>query len=355
MSQATENPAGLDGFAFVEFATPDPASMTALFRRLGFCEEARHEDCDIRLFRQGGIIFLLNDEPGSHARDFAKKHGPCASAMGFQVADADAALSHAVSNGAEEASHTDGPLPVPAIKGIGGSRIYFVEAAMAGGLYPGYELVNRGEKESSGTGQAGLTVIDHLTHNVDKGRMDEWADFYTRTFNFHEIRTFDIEGKATGLVSRAMASPCGKICIPINESKDDQSQIAEYLEEYKGEGIQHIALATPDIYDSVRRLNQNGVAFQETPDTYYEMLEKRIPGHGERTGELKELGILLDGERNSTVGLLLQIFTKNVIGPIFFEIIQRKGNKGFGEGNFTALFESIELDQIRRGRIKTDA
>jgi 4-hydroxyphenylpyruvate dioxygenase len=197
--------------------------------------------------------------------------------------------------------------------------------------------------------QAGLLHIDHLTHNVMRGNMDKWAGFYEKLFNFREIRYFDIEGKKTGLLSRAMTSPCGKIRIPINESQDDKSQIEEYLREYRGEGIQHIALGTSDILRTVDVLREQGVQFQDTPDTYYEGVDKRVGRHGENIEELSKRRVLIDGNPEKGEGLLLQIFTQNVIGPIFFEIIQRKGNDGFGEGNFKALFESIELDQMRRG------
>ena len=244
-------------------------------------------------------------------------------------------------------------LNIPAIKGIGDSLIYLVDRYPGDGggvsIYdidfvplPGVDQHPKG---------AGLTYIDHLTHNVHRGRMDEWAGFYERLFNFREVRYFDIEGKLTGLKSKAMTSPCGKIRIPINESSDDKSQIQEYLVAYHGEGIQHVALGTDDIYATVDALRRTGVEFQDTPDTYYEALETRLPGHGEDTARLKAGRILLDGAP-AKGEMLLQIFTKTVIGPIFFEIIQRKGNEGFGEGNFRALFESIELDQIRRGVLK---
>jgi 4-hydroxyphenylpyruvate dioxygenase len=198
---------------------------------------------------------------------------------------------------------------------------------------------------------AGLLHIDHLTHNVHRGNMDKWTSFYETMFNFREIRYFDIEGKKTGLFSRALASPCGKIRIPINESQDDKSQIEEYLREYRGEGIQHIALATDDIYRTVDVLRERGITFQDTPETYYEGVDARVSGHQEDLAELRGRRILIDGNGVNDEGVLLQIFTANVIGPIFFEIIQRKGNQGFGEGNFQALFESIELEQIRRGVI----
>jgi 4-hydroxyphenylpyruvate dioxygenase len=237
-------------------------------------------------------------------------------------------------------------LNIPSIQGIGGSLIYLVDRY---GDQSIYDVDFRPVAPPAGVESAGLAYIDHLTHNVMRGQMNTWAGFYEKLFNFREIRYFDIEGKKTGLFSRAMTSPCGKIRIPINESQDDKSQIEEYLREYHGEGIQHIALASVDIYRTVDVLRRQGVAFQSTPDTYYEGVEARVPGHQEKLAELQKRGILIDGNPQKNEGVLLQIFTQNVIGPIFFEIIQRKGNEGFGEGNFRALFESIELDQIRRG------
>lgn len=354
MNQKEENPVGTDGFDFVEYAAGESTLLQDLFEELGFTAVARHKDHDITLYRQGTINFLLNAESEGFAADFAKSHGPCACAMGFRVKDSDAAFAEVLRRGASEAEveGDDRVVSAPAIDAIGGSRIYLVDRYDGNSIYDDdYEFF---ADTASNERDAGLTYIDHLTHNVFRGNMDKWANFYVDLFNFSQIRYFDIDGTATGLVSRAMGSPCGKICIPINESKDEQSQIAEYLQAYKGEGIQHIALGTDDIYSSVEQLIANGVDFQDTPDTYYELLEERIPDHGERFDELKRLRILLDGEPNEEVGLLLQIFTKEVIGPIFFEIIQRKGNKGFGEGNFNALFKSIELDQIRRGVLKVD-
>ncbi len=344
----TENPLGTDGFEFVEYAAADPALLDGLFRKLGFKPVAKHNSRDITIYRQGQINFLLNAEEEGFAADFHNAHGPCACSMAFRVKDADFAFAEALKRGAHRASDDSGSFVVetPAIDGIGGSRLYLVDRYGEQSIYDDYDFMAGGEEAE---GFADLTYIDHLTHNVNRGNLDKWADFYARIFNFNQIRYFDITGDMTGLVSRAMGSPCGKICIPINESKDDLSQIAEYLDEYKGEGIQHVALGTDNIYDSVAKLKSNGIAFQDTPDTYFELLSERIPDHGEDMEGLKKYGILMDGQRNEEVGLLLQIFTGNVIGPIFFEIIQRKGNTGFGEGNFNALFKSIELDQLRRG------
>ncbi|HQZ81200.1 MAG TPA: 4-hydroxyphenylpyruvate dioxygenase, partial [Steroidobacteraceae bacterium] len=306
----------------------------------------------VSLFRQGDVNFIVNGEKESFAQGFARVHGPSVCAIAFRVKNAGAAYKRALSLGAWGVEGKVGPmeLNIPAIKGIGDSLLYLVDRyGDRGSIYDvDFEYLPGVERNPGGVG---LTYIDHLTHNVHRGRMAEWADFYERLFNFREIRYFDIEGKLTGLKSKAMTSPCGKIRIPINESSDDKSQIQEYLSAYHGEGIQHIALATDDILRTVDLLRARGVDFQDTPDTYYEGLDARVPQHGEDVAELQKRRILLDGNPGRGEGTLLQIFTQNVIGPIFFEVIQRKGNEGFGEGNFRALFESIELDQVRRGVI----
>jgi 4-hydroxyphenylpyruvate dioxygenase len=345
----TFNPMGTDGFEFVEYTAPDPQLLRNLFERLGFPVVARHRSKNVTLHSQGGINFVINAEPGSFGQLFAQAHGPSVCAMAFRVRDAAAAFERAIQLGAEPHRSKVGPmeLNIPAIVGIGGSLIYFVDRYGDQSIYD----VDFKSVEVQPLERAGLIEIDHLTHNVHRGHMDKWCGFYERLFNFREIRYFDIEGKKTGLFSRALTSPCGKIRIPINESQDDKSQIEEYLREYRGEGIQHIALSTGDIYRTVDVLRSRGVAFQDTPDTYYEGIDKRVAGHGENIAELEKRRILIDGSGAADEGILLQIFTANVIGPIFFEIIQRKGNQGFGEGNFKALFESIELDQIRRGVI----
>ena len=291
------------------------------------------------------VCLLLNAEPKAFSEQFAKLHGPSVCAFAFRVKNAVQAYRRALDLNAWGVEHHAGPmeLNIPAIKGIGDSLLYLVDRYGDRSIYDvDFELSSTPQNPG-----VGLFNIDHLTHNVHRGRMDLWAEFYQRLFNFREIRYFDIEGKLTGLKSRAMTSPCGKIRIPINESSDDKSQIEEYLHEYHGEGVQHIALEAGDIYATVERLRANGIQFLDTPDTYYEMIDQRLPNHGEDVARLKKNGILIDGDPAG--GILLQIFTKNVIGPIFFEIIQRKGNEGFGEGNFKALFESIELDQLKRG------
>jgi 4-hydroxyphenylpyruvate dioxygenase len=348
MADLFENPMGTDGFEFVEYTAPDPELLRRLFARMGFPVSARHRSKNVTLHRQGDVNFIINAEPGAFGQRFAREHGPSACAMAFRVRDAAFAFSRAVDLGAKPVEARVGPmeLAIPAIEGIGGSLIYLVDRY---GERTIYDVDFVAVQDAEPVRQAGLTVIDHLTHNVSRGNMDRWAGFYEKLFNFREIRYFDIEGRKTGLFSRAMTSPCGRIRIPINESQDDKSQIEEYIREYHGEGIQHIALFTDDIYASVDALRANGIEFQDTPDTYYEGVQARVTGHRESLARMQERRILIDGSEKD--GILLQIFTKNVIGPIFFEIIQRKGNEGFGEGNFRALFESIELDQERRGVI----
>jgi 4-hydroxyphenylpyruvate dioxygenase len=353
---------GTDGFEFIEYAAPDPAAMAVVFERMGFRPIARHRHKAVTLYRQGEINFILNAEPHSFAQRFARLHGPSVCAIAFRVQDAAKAYQRALGLGAWGFDNQAGPgeLNIPAIKGVGDSLIYLVDrwrgknGAKEGeigniGFYdvdfeplPGATLNPAGH---------GLTYIDHLTHNVHRGRMAEWAEFYARLFSFREIRYFDIEGQVTGVKSQAMTSPCGKIRIPINEEGNEKAgQITEYLDTYHGEGIQHIAMGARDLFKTVDALRASGVKLLDTVDTYYELVDKRIPGHGENVAELRKRKILVDGKAGE---LLLQIFSENQLGPIFFEFIQRKGDQGFGEGNFKALFESIELDQLRRGVLKT--
>ncbi|XAW90762.1 4-hydroxyphenylpyruvate dioxygenase [Vibrio sp. CDRSL-10 TSBA] len=347
------NPLGTDGFEFVEYTAADAVGieqLKALFSALGFAEIAKHRSKRAWLYRQGDINFIVNAQPRSQAAAFAKVHGPSVCGMAFRVKDAGLALQHALENGGKEYKTEIGPmeLSIPAIYGIGESLLYFVDRYGDHSIYDVDFQFYPDTKIRLVNANVGLLEIDHLTHNVKQGHMDTWAGFYERIGNFREIRYFDIEGKLTGLVSRAMTAPCGKIRIPINESSDDKSQIEEFIREYNGEGIQHIALSTDDIYHTVRTLRERGMEFMPTPDTYYEKVDERVAGHGEDLEQLKALRILIDGAPMKD-GILLQIFTQTVIGPVFFEIIQRKGNEGFGEGNFKALFESIEEDQIRRG------
>jgi 4-hydroxyphenylpyruvate dioxygenase len=365
-----DNPMGTAGFEFIEYAAPDPVALGVVFEQMGFTAIARHRHKDVTLYRQGEINFIINAEMDSFAQRFARQHGPSICAIAFRVNDSAYAYQRALELGAWGFDNKTGPmeLNIPAIKGIGDSLIYFVDRwrgkDSARGIQPGaigdisiydvdFVAVPGADPSPLGNVGNGLTYIDHLTHNVHRGRMKEWAEFYETLFNFREVRYFDIEGKLTGLKSKAMTSPCGKIRIPINESSDDKSQIAEYLDLYHGEGIQHIALGTNDIYSTVERMKASQVLFQDTVDTYFDLVDRRLPAHGERLDELRRLRILIDGHSDAKARkLLLQIFTQTVIGPIFFEVIQRKGDQGFGEGNFRALFESIELDQIKRGVLK---
>lgn len=351
--QALFNPLGTDGFEFVEYTAVDEQGIQALkdlFLSLGFTEVAKHKSKRVWLFKQNDINFIVNAEPHSQAEDFAKVHGPSVCGMAFRVENAGKALAQALANGGEQYVGNLGAmeLNIPAIYGIGNSTLYFVDRYHDSSIYDIDFDFYQGWQQEMATASAGLQLIDHLTHNVFRGNMDVWANFYQEIGNFREVRFFDIEGKHTGLLSRAITSPCGKIRIPINESCDDKSQIEEFLKRYNGEGIQHIALSTEDIYQTVRTLRAVGTKFMSTPDTYYEKIADRVPGHTEDQAALKALNILIDGLPGKE-GILLQIFTDTVIGPVFFEIIQRKGNEGFGEGNFKALFESIEEDQIRRG------
>ena len=343
MADLFENPLKTDGFEFVEYTGKDIAQLEKLMNDFGFTAVAKHKSRDITLYQQRDIKFILNKETSGQAASFAEEHHGGASAMAFKVNDAEFAYAEAKKRGAEVVSAQEhgGSMNMPAIKGIGGTLLYLIDTeTVYDDEFEGLAIAGEG---------VGLTYIDHLTHNVYRGNMDKWANFYESIFNFREIRYFDIEGKLTGLKSRAMTSPCGKIRIPLNESSDDKSQIEEFLERFNGEGIQHIALGTDDIYKTVDLMRINKVPFQSTPDTYYEKIDTRVPGHDEDVDQLQKRHILIDGAPTDGQGLLLQIFTQDEIGPVFFEIIQRKGNEGFGEGNFQALFESIEEDQIRRG------
>ena len=347
------NPLGLDGFEFAEFTSPDPAAMKALFEQLGFVAASRHREKDVTRYKQGRINLLINNEVSGQAADFRADHGPSANGMAFRVANAEQAFAEAVKRGAQPAAPGAGALGDGAkvLQGIGGSLLYLVEGH--GAVYDEWEPVP-GAAEAEAANSVGLDLLDHLTHNVRRGQMSHWSSFYRDVFGFEEQKYFDIKGQATGLFSQAMIAPDQAIRIPLNESQDDKSQIEEFLRQYNGEGIQHLALTTDDIYDTVERLRARGVKLQDTIETYYELVDKRVPNHGEDLERLRKNRILLDGNVGDE-GLLLQIFTENLFGPIFFEIIQRKGNQGFGNGNFQALFESIELDQIRRGVITVEA
>jgi 4-hydroxyphenylpyruvate dioxygenase len=348
-----DNPMGIDGFEFVEFAAPAgrAAELHTLFGKMGFSAVLKHTSRPITVYRQNGVNFLLNEDPDSFAADFADAHGPCA--CGFAIRfkhPAQQVLKTVLGNGGEEITHKAASKAVdaPVVKGIGDCMLYLVDRyGSAGSIYDGhYAPIAGADPNPKGFG---LTFIDHLTHNLYFGNMQKWSDYYERLFNFREIRYFDIKGVKTGLVSKAMTAPDGVVRIPLNESNDPKSQINEYLDAYKGEGIQHIACFTDDIYDTVEKMRAQGVAFLDTPDTYFDVIDLRVPKHGEDVPRLRKNKILIDADKETKQRKLLQIFTQNNIGPIFFEIIQRKGNEGFGEGNFQALFESIERDQERRG------
>lgn len=341
----SDNPIGLDGMEFIEYAGPDASLFKKLFSNLGMTPIANHKTKSITLYRQNDINFLLNEENDNFATEFSNTHGPCVCSTGFRVKDAQVAFSNAVERGAKPYSKDDKKsLPWPTIYGIGDSLVYFVDKyGDKGSCYDAEFDYTTEDKAPKGYG---YLLVDHMTNNVPKGEMDKWASFYEDIFNFREIRFFDIKGSATGLLSRAMRSPCGKITIPINEPTEDKSQIQEYIDEYKGSGIQHIALLTEDICSSVKSVKNNGIPTLDVPDTYYEVLQDRVPNITEDLNTLKNLRLLADGDDE---GYLLQIFSQNVIGPIFYEFIQRKNHWGFGEGNFQALFEAIERDQKRRG------
>ncbi|MEZ5460930.1 4-hydroxyphenylpyruvate dioxygenase [Dokdonella sp.] len=346
-----ENPMGIDGFEFVEFASPEPAKLHAYFKHMGFTAVLRHRKRPITVYRQGTVNFLINEDPDSFAADFAKAHGPCACGFAIRVSmPADEVCSRVIANGGEAIDHKVASKAVnaPVVKGIGDCMLYLVDKyGDAGDIYAAdFEPIEGADPNPVGFG---LTFIDHLTHNLYFGNMQKWSDYYERLFNFREIRYFDIKGAKTGLVSKAMTAPDGMVRIPLNESSDEKSQINEYLDEYRGEGIQHIACFTDDIYSTIEAMRAEGIEFLDTPNTYYELIDERIPHHGEDVARMWKNRILIDADAETKKKLLLQIFTKNCIGPIFFEIIQRKGNPGFGEGNFQALFESIERDQMKRG------
>ncbi len=358
MADLFENPMGLDGFEFVEFSSPEPGILEPVFDLLGFEAVAKHRSKNVTLYRQGGINFILNEEPGSQAAYFAQEHGPGACGMAFRVKDAHHAYSRALELGAQPIEISTGPmeLRLPAIKGIGGATLYLIDRYTPGNTiydidFEWFEGVDRNPEG------CGFDTIDHLTHNVYRGRMQFWADYYQEIFNFREIRFFDIKGEYTGLFSKALTAPDGRIRIPLNEeATQGVGQIEEYLMTYNGEGIQHIAFHCDDLLACWDRLKDRGLKFMTPPpDAYYEMLEDRIPGHGEPIDKLQPRGILVDGStEDGDPRLLLQIFSENMIGPVFFEFIHRKKDEGFGEGNFKALFESIERDQVARGVVGGD-
>ncbi|WP_312736453.1 4-hydroxyphenylpyruvate dioxygenase [Brevundimonas sp.] len=352
-----ENPLGVDGFEFVEFTGPEPEAMISRLETMGFTQTHVNPTTDVVRLKQGDITMLVHRSPQGQAADFARDHGPSANGMAFRVADAKAAFEGALARGAVKAEGAAGGAlgqDYPYIlQGIGGSLLYVIDQyGETGSLYDSWDEVE-GWEEAERKNSVGLEVLDHLTHNVRRGQMRTWSGFYNSIFNFEEQKYFDIKGKATGLFSQAMIAPDRAIRIPLNESQDENSQIEEFIRRYNGEGIQHIALTTENIFETVEAMRERGVDFQDTIETYFELIDKRLPNHGEDVERMRKNRILIDGSDEE--GLLLQIFTQDTFGPIFFEIIQRKGNEGFGNGNFQALFDSIELDQIRRGVIKVDA
>jgi 4-hydroxyphenylpyruvate dioxygenase len=358
MADLFENPMGLCGFEFVEFASPTPGLIEPLFEKMGFTLVAKHRSKDVDLYRQGNINFIVNREPKSHAGYFAAEHGPSACGLAFRVRDAHKAYERALGLGAQPIEIPTGPmeLRLPAIKGIGGAPLYLIDRFEDGkSIYDiDFEFLPGVDRHPVGHG---FRIVDHLTHNVYRGRMAFWGGFYEKLFNFREIRFFDIKGEYTGLTSRAMTAPDGLIRIPLNEESDKgKGQIEEFLMQFNGEGIQHVALLTDDLPAAVDKLRAAGVPLATAPNEYYyQMLEERLPGHGEPVKELQARGILLDGStKGGTPKLLLQIFSQTMLGPVFFEFIQRKADEGFGEGNFKALFESLERDQIRRGTLKVE-
>jgi 4-hydroxyphenylpyruvate dioxygenase len=356
MADLFDNPMGLMGFEFVEFASPSAGLLEPVLAALGFAEVARHRSKDVSLYRQGDINFVVNREPKSPAAYFAAEHGPSACAMAFRVRDSHQAFERALAQGAQPVEMPTGPmeLRLPAIKGIGGAPLYLIDRFGDGAsIYDiDFRFLDGADRHPRGHG---FRLIDHLTHNVYRGRMAYWAGFYERIFNFRELRYFDIKGEYTGLTSRAMTAPDGRIRIPLNEEASKSTgQIEEFLMQFNGEGIQHIALLTDDLLASVDSLRAAGVPLMTAPPrTYYEMLDERLPGHGQDARALEARGILLDGTtEGGKPRLLLQIFSQTLLGPVFFEFIDRKGDEGFGEGNFKALFESLERDQVRRGVIQ---
>ena len=359
MTDLFENPMGLRGFEFVEFAGPEPGILEPVFETMGFAHVADHRSKDVSLFRQGDVNFIVNREPRSQAAFFAEEHGPSACGIAFRVEDSHRAYARALELGGQPIDLPTGPmeLRLPAIKGIGGAPIYLIDRFADGAsIYDiDFRYLDDVDRRPAG---CGFHTLDHLTHNVYRGRMAYWAGYYEKFFNFREIRYFDIKGEYTGLHSKAMTAPDGRIRIPLNEEPSRETgQIEEFLMAFNGEGIQHIALACDDLYACWDQLKARGMRFMTPPpDTYYAMLDERLPGHGEPVDELKKRGILLDGSTaDGDPRLLLQIFSETVLGPVFFEFIQRKRDEGFGEGNFNALFESIERDQIERGIIGAQA
>jgi len=339
----TNNPIGLKGIAFLEFSADADFNMGALFEKFGFSKLFQHKSGIVDAFKQNDIVFLVNEGDG-FAGHFRTTHGPSASGMGMFVEDAKFAYEESIKRGArafDPTESTKAAYNLPAIYGIGDSLIYFVDNPTEF-----FEAEFKDHANPTVVPDKGFHTIDHLTNNVMKGTLIQWADFYKNIFGFTEVRYFDIRGDETGLLSYALRSPDGSFCIPINEGTEAKSQIEEYLREYKGPGIQHIALATESLLDSLDQMEGTGVNFLDIDDEYYDTVYNRVPNVTEDHARIKKHNVLVDGDEE---GYLLQIFTHNAVGPIFFELIQRKNHLAFGEGNFGALFRSIERDQRRRG------
>jgi 4-hydroxyphenylpyruvate dioxygenase len=347
VTEKYENPVGLDGVEFIEYAGTDPKFFESLFLRYGFEKIAKHPTQQIELYRQGEVNFIVNCQPGTFAADFAKLHGPSICSTGFRVKNAADAQKIATARGGVAYLGADdlrGATAYPAIMGIGDSLVYFMDKTNTKDLYENIFGLKNGGPQVVGHG---FKFVDHFTNNVPKGEMDKWSEFYTNVFGFYEIRYFDIKGKSTGLLSKAMGSPDGKFAVPINEPADGKSQIQEYLDEYAGSGIQHVAMSTDDIIGTLESLRKTNLEFLAAPpETYYRAMKTRLPMVVEDVDRLRKNAILVDGDHE---GYLLQIFSKNIVGPIFFEVIQRRGHDGFGNGNFQALFDAIEQDQRERG------
>ncbi len=344
---ARDNPAGTAGMAFIEFSAPDVAVLTSLFADLGFAEVAWHREKPVSIWRQGGIDFVVNADPASHARRFAEAHGPCVSAIAFSVKDGPQAFARAQSFGATAWRGTPG-LPGLVLDGIGGSLLYLIDDAGQRAIDAEFTW-----KPDAAPRGAGLVAIDHLTHCVEQGQMDKWCDFYRDIFGFRDVFYLDAKGTATGFRTRAMKSPCDGICIPVNEPTEAESQVQEYIDLYKGEGVQHVALRADDLNATLEAVAGRGIDFMNIPASYYDGTDARLPGHGQDLARLRRNGVLVDGVQDGGQWkLLLQIFSKPLLGPIFFEFIERRDNDGFGEGNAKALFEAIERDQIARGVVQ---
>lgn len=343
-----ENPIGLNGFSFLEFAAPNPADLTVVLERFGFRHKAQDNSRTVALYTQGGINLIINNKLESCAATLGRRHGPLVSAMGWRVRDAEFAFWESVRRGAKPFENTEAGLGIPAIYGIGDSLIYFVDDEGAEKLYSRFFIANPDYVEDTA---ASLQFIDHLDHIVRIGRMKYWAAFYEKVFNFRQIDYYNIEAKVTGLVFTAMGSPCGKMAIPIGESAKGRSFVKEYLEKFQGEGVNHVAFHTDNLCEAVEYMHARGQKFLPISEKYYKTVNERVPGHREDVERLKKNGILIDGD---TEGYLLQIFTikEPTLDPLFFEFITRRSFQGFGEGNVTTLFEALETDQFRRGYLK---